>query len=161
MPVPLLVVGSGAGDQVSSLLMRIYEGIAGGFPERAVHHVTKAQALLEASAAGKLTAVAASAAAVAGGGYASVERVIERPAAARSVAQTHVHRHREPVATAASSIAPRVVAKPVVVAPPPSAETPDATQASERPAPTPPAAQAQEFRATGSGSSSTSTSRRT
>jgi DNA-directed RNA polymerase specialized sigma24 family protein/anti-sigma factor RsiW len=158
MPLPLLVVGSGAGEQVSSLLVRIYEGIAGGFPERAVHHVTKAQALLEASAAGKLTAVAASAAAVAGGGYASVERVIERPAAARSVAQTHVRHHRAPPAKAALSVTPSVAAKTVILAPPPPAETPDATRAGERPTPAPPAARAQEFRATGSESSSRSTS---
>jgi len=157
LPVPLLVIGSGAGEQASGLLVRIYEGIAGGFPERAVHHVTKAQALLEASAAGKLTAVAASAAAVAGGGYASVERVIERPAAARSVAQTHVHRHRAPVAKAASSPTPRLVAKPAVVAPPPSAVTPEASRAHEDPVADRPAAQAQEFRATGAGSASSAT----
>ena len=43
--------------------------------ERAVNSFTKAQAVVEASAAGKVAAVAASAAAVAGGGYVSVERI--------------------------------------------------------------------------------------
>jgi len=157
LPVPLLVAGSGAGEQASGLLMRIYEGIAGGFPERAVHHVTKAQGLLEASAAGKLTAVAASAAAVAGGGYASVERVIERPAAARSLAQTHVHRHRAPAVKAVPSITPSVGANPPVVAPAPSAVSPAASRATEDSAAARPAARAPEFRATGAGSASATT----
>jgi RNA polymerase sigma factor (sigma-70 family) len=158
LPVPLLVAGSGAGEHVSSLLIRIYEGIAGGFPERAVHHVTKAQALLEASAAGKLTAVAASAAAVAGGGYASMERVIERPAAARSVAQARAHHHRPPATKPASSVTPAVVAKPVPVAPPPIVVPQVASRPNEGSATDPPPARAREFRATGAASASTNTS---
>ena len=80
LPVPLVVVDGGSGDHVVNMLMRVYEGMAGGLHERAVHSVTKAQALIEASAAGKVAAVAASAAAVAGGGYASVERIVDDPA---------------------------------------------------------------------------------
>jgi RNA polymerase sigma factor (sigma-70 family) len=158
LPVPLLAVSVDGGEQVSSLLMRVYEAIAGGFPERAVHHVTRAQALLEASAAGKLTAVAASAAAVAGGGYASMERVIERPAATRRVAQTHVHHPRAPVVKAASRTSPIAVSKPVATAPVPIAAAAGASKASDPPPTAPPVEQAAEFRATGgTGSTSTST----
>jgi RNA polymerase sigma factor (sigma-70 family) len=106
LPVPLLAAQSGGGDDVTNLLMRLYEGIAGGLHERAVHSVTKAQAIFEAGAAGKAAAVAASAAAVAGGGYASVERAIERPAVARSSTLTQTREtepRKRPVLTTGSS----------------------------------------------------------
>jgi len=86
LPVPLVVVESGAGDHLLNTLLRLYEGLAGGVHERAVHSVTKAQTLIEASVSGKVAAVAASAAAVAGGGYASIERAVEQPRPARKVA---------------------------------------------------------------------------
>jgi len=82
LPVPLVAAGSGGADQLSQLVLRFYEAITHGLHERAVNSLTKTQALVEATAGGKVAAVAASAAAVAGGGYASVERVIERPAKA-------------------------------------------------------------------------------
>ncbi|MEA2137852.1 MAG: hypothetical protein QOG56_1002 [Solirubrobacteraceae bacterium] len=88
LPVPLAVV-EGGGDHVVTALMRLYEGMAGGLHERAVNSLAKTQALIEASASGKVAAVAASAAAVAGGGYASVERVVEHPRAAAT--RSHVH----------------------------------------------------------------------
>jgi hypothetical protein len=68
LPVPLVAVVSGGGEQLSNVVMRAYEAIAGGFHERAVQSVTKAQAAIEAAAGGKVAAVAASAAAAAGGG---------------------------------------------------------------------------------------------
>ena len=74
LPIPLAVVAGGGGDQLTHLLTRAYETIVGGFHERAIHSFTKAQTAVEAASAGKLAAVAASAAAVAGGGYATVER---------------------------------------------------------------------------------------
>jgi DNA-directed RNA polymerase specialized sigma24 family protein len=80
MPVPLVVVESGYGDQVVQFAMRVYETVATSVHERAVNSLTKAHAVLEASAAGKVTAVAASAAAVAGGGYASVDELTGRSA---------------------------------------------------------------------------------
>jgi len=79
LPLPLAAVAVSSGEPVSNLVLRMYEAIAGGLHERAAYSVTKAQALLEASAAGKVAAVAASAAAVAGGGYVSVEKSIDRP----------------------------------------------------------------------------------
>ena len=76
LPIPLAAVATGSGEHLSNLFMRAYEAIAGGLHERAIHSVTKAQAALEAAAAGKVAAVAASAVAVAGGGYATVERTV-------------------------------------------------------------------------------------
>ena len=68
-------------EPASNAFLRLYETVATGLHDRAAYSVSKAQALLEASAAGKVTAVAASAAAVAGGGYASVERSVSGLAA--------------------------------------------------------------------------------
>ena len=72
-PIPLAVAAATSGEPISNLILRAYEAVAGGLHERAVNGVTKAQAALEATAAGKVAAVAASAAAVAGGGYVAVE----------------------------------------------------------------------------------------
>ena len=78
LPVPLVVGESGVGDQIVQLAMRVYESVATSLHERAINSFTKAHAVLEASAAGKVAAVAASAAAVAGSGYVSVEQLTER-----------------------------------------------------------------------------------
>lgn len=99
LPVPLLVADGGVWDRLMHVATRLYEAVAGGLHERAANSVTKAQAFLEASAAGKVAAVAASAAAVAGGGYASVEEIIKRPAAMRSMAgarASHASRTAKP-----------------------------------------------------------------
>jgi RNA polymerase sigma factor (sigma-70 family) len=89
LPVPLVVVATGTSEHLSNLVLRAYEAVSGGLHERAVHSVTKAQAALEAAAAGKVAAVAASAAAVAGGGYATVERTVgqEPPGVRHTTAQ--------------------------------------------------------------------------
>ena len=109
LPVPLVVLDVGTGEQLMNVLMRVYEGFAGGLQERAVHSATKAQALIEASASGKVAAVAASAAAVAGGGYASVERVVERPA----VKRTALKAPARPKAPVKRAVAPVTAAMPV------------------------------------------------
>ena len=85
LPVPLLVVDAGFGDRVVQLATRVHDVIAANLYERAINSFTKAQAVFEASASGKVAAVAASAAAVAGGGYASVDRFADRPIANRTV----------------------------------------------------------------------------
>ena len=87
LPVPLAVGESGVGDQVVQFALRVYESVATSLHERAINSFTKAHAVLEASAAGKVTAVAASAAAVAGSGYVSVDQLTEReaPAAAATI----------------------------------------------------------------------------
>ena len=86
LPVPFLVTDAGVSDQLAQFATRLYEGVAGGLHERAVNSLTKAHAVVEASAAGKVAAVAASAAAVAGGGYVSVERAAQqaRPSVAEA-----------------------------------------------------------------------------
>lgn len=76
LPIPLVAVAAGSQEQLMNLLTRVYETVAAGFHERAIYSFTKAQTAVEAASAGKLAAVAASAAAVAGGGYATVEREV-------------------------------------------------------------------------------------
>jgi len=75
-PLPVAAAALSSTEPASNAFLRLYETVATGLHDRAAYSVSKAQALLEASAAGKVTAVAASAAAVAGGGYASVERSV-------------------------------------------------------------------------------------
>jgi RNA polymerase sigma factor (sigma-70 family) len=70
LPVPLAVVAANTADQVTSLLTRLYEMIAGGLHDRAATSLTKIQAVVETTAAGKAAAIAGAAAAVASGGYA-------------------------------------------------------------------------------------------
>jgi hypothetical protein len=125
LPVPLVAVAADRGDLVTNLVLRAYEAVAGGLHERAVTGVTKAQAALEASAAGKVAAVAASAAAVAGGGYATVDHVA-RPGG------------RDPAAKVVTQApAPDAAPAPPPTAPPPLAPTPTpATTAPPPPATT-------------------------
>ncbi|MBW3608365.1 MAG: sigma-70 family RNA polymerase sigma factor [Actinobacteria bacterium] len=108
LPVPL--AGAAAGEEhLMNLFTRVYETVAAGFHERAVYSLTKAQTAFEAASAGKLAAVAASAAAVAGGGYATVERDVPRRSAqdqpAKVVARQPVRHPRRtvPVPTASAS----------------------------------------------------------
>lgn len=147
LPIPLVAVDASTGDHVANLLMRIYEGVAGGIHERAVHSVTKAQLALEAATTGKIAAVAASAAAAAGGGIATVDRSPERakddrPVRARSVARPSV---------AAPSVASTPAAGPTA---PSHTQTPNNTvpvssrneQSQTEPAPSPqPSQQESEF----------------
>ena len=105
LPIPLAVV-TGGEDGLTHLVTRAYETIVGGFHERAIHSFTKAQTAVEAASAGKLAAVAASAAAVAGGGYASVERTIpvaggdsKRPSKVVTHAPVREARPATPIAT--------------------------------------------------------------
>jgi RNA polymerase sigma factor (sigma-70 family) len=59
-------------EETPSLVMRLYEAVAGGLQERAAFSAQKLQAGVEAASAGKAAAVAASATALAGGGMAGV-----------------------------------------------------------------------------------------
>jgi len=104
LPVPLagaIVTGE---DPLTHFITRVYETIVGGVHERAIHSFTKAQTAVEAASAGKLAAVAASAAAVATGGYATVERTVptvrghDRPAKAISREPVRAPRPAAPVA---------------------------------------------------------------
>ena len=85
LPVPLAVGAGVLDDHMTNLLARTYEAVFGGLHEKAIHSFTKAQGLIEAASAGKLAAVTASAVAVVGGSYATVERKLpdlthDRPA---------------------------------------------------------------------------------
>jgi DNA-directed RNA polymerase specialized sigma24 family protein len=111
LPVPLIAVESGGGTHVLDTFVRLYEGVAGSVHERAVHSVTKAQALIEASVSGKVAAVAASAAAVAGGGYASVERVVDEPRPPRAAAQVRSAPVRSVPARVNAAVVPAVASK--------------------------------------------------
>jgi RNA polymerase sigma factor (sigma-70 family) len=134
LPVPLVVVDGGSGDHVVNVLLRVYEAMAGGLHERAVHSLTKTQALIEASAAGKVAAVAASAAAFAGGGYASVQRIADHPHAPRGAAATGTHVRAK--ATAAKAAAPLAApaGRPVIAK---AVAEPTATAATSPPPPPP------------------------
>jgi hypothetical protein len=118
LPIPLIAVDVGMADHVSSLLMRIYEGLAGGIHERAVHSVTKAQLALEAATTGKMAAVAASTAAVAGGGLATVERTVERESTRQGKSALVQKPGKRTALRAASNPVP--VTAPVVSAPAPT-----------------------------------------
>ncbi len=107
LPVPLAAVLSGE-DQLTNIVTRFYETIVGGFHERAVYSFTKAQGAVEAASAGKLAAVAASAAAVAGGGYATVERTVPNRGASKPAK----------VSQRPAGEATRVAAPPAVTPPP-------------------------------------------
>jgi RNA polymerase sigma factor (sigma-70 family) len=68
LPTTLAVAGGSAqSEAASNLFARIYEAVAGTLHERAVASALKVQAAMEAASVGKVTAVAASAAALAGG----------------------------------------------------------------------------------------------
>jgi hypothetical protein len=78
-----VLAGAGA-QQTGSLFARVYETVSLHLHERAANSFLRAQAIVDTVTAGKMAAVAASAAAVAGGGFA-VEGAVtssgERPAA--------------------------------------------------------------------------------
>jgi RNA polymerase sigma factor (sigma-70 family) len=124
LPVPLIAFDAGMGDHVSSLLMRVYEALAGGIHERAVHSVTKAQLALETATTGKIAAVAASAAAAAGGGIATVERTVEHQPQ-RHEKRLVVHKSAKRIAARSASV-PAPVAAPAQPVVPPSPSTPGA-----------------------------------
>jgi hypothetical protein len=118
-------------DHVSSVLMRLYEALAGGLHERAVHSVTKAQLALETATTAKIAAVAASAAAAAGGGIATVERTVERKPQ-RHEKRLVVHKSAKRAVRSASVPAPAAAPSQPVVPPPPTAPAP-APQADQGP----------------------------
>ena len=117
LPVPLLGTVATSEDHLTNLITRAYETVVAGFHERAIHSFTKAQALIETASAGKVAAVAASAAAVAGGGYATVERTVpprghDKPAKA---AAAPAQRPAPPAARAAPVVATTPRPRPAAV----------------------------------------------
>jgi RNA polymerase sigma factor (sigma-70 family) len=105
-PAAGLVVGSVGAEHGSSFFVRVYETVAMHLHERTANSIMRAQAIVDTVSAGKMAAVAASAAAMAGGGFA-VEGVIsgpiDRPAA--------ILRGTQPLASAPAA-QPRTPSKP-------------------------------------------------
>jgi RNA polymerase sigma factor (sigma-70 family) len=133
LPIPLLAIDAGTGDHVSGLLIRIYESLAAGIHERAVHSATKVHLAMETAATGKLAAVAASAAAATGGGLV-VERTVERDSE-RQHKNVLIQRSAKRVKAASASLPTPVAApaQPVVPPPPPpSTSDPQADQGPPR-----------------------------
>jgi RNA polymerase sigma factor (sigma-70 family) len=145
----LLVAGGGA-EHTGSFFVRVYETVTLHLHERAANSFLRAQAVVDTVTAGKMAAVAASAAAVAGGGFA-VEGAMtsrdDRPTAAlRSVQglasapivqkQPHTREHRaasKPKSRPkrkATSVKPRAQRPPTRTQP---NAAPEATTASQPP----------------------------
>jgi RNA polymerase sigma factor (sigma-70 family) len=70
LPATGLVVAAGGAEHTGSFFVRVYETVTLHLHERAANSFLRAQAIVDTVTAGKMAAVAASAAAVAGGGFA-------------------------------------------------------------------------------------------
>jgi RNA polymerase sigma factor (sigma-70 family) len=117
LPVPLAVVTGSTGEHVTNLLTRIYEMVAGGLHDRAATSITKVQAVVETTAAGKAAAIAGAAAAVASGGYATVERSLVEARVERATPisrKVQLAAQKDPVAD--TSVTRRVRVRPAAVA---------------------------------------------
>ena len=92
-PAAGLVVGGAGAEHTGSFFMRVYETVSLHLHERAANSLLRAQAIVDTVTAGKMAAVAASAAAVAGGGFAvegAVTSSDQRPTAILRGAQGFV-----------------------------------------------------------------------
>jgi DNA-directed RNA polymerase specialized sigma24 family protein len=122
VPISALPATDHVGQSAVAAAARIYDALLGGMHERALLSAHKLQASLEAATNGKLAAVAASAAALTGGGVVAVHDVVDRPLPPpRSEAKaTHPKVDSAPQRENAAA-APTVAVTPPVQAPPPSA----------------------------------------
>jgi RNA polymerase sigma factor (sigma-70 family) len=148
-PVAAVLVAPGSsGARPGGLLVRVWEALGGGLHERAAVSATKVQAAIEATSSGKLAAVAASTAALAGGGIV-VEQQVSHPHAPRRAAhrQARVRPHPRRAREAAPlEGAPSVVSAPVATTPPSApAPTPPPRPAATSPAPAQTTPAPQEF----------------
>jgi RNA polymerase sigma factor (sigma-70 family) len=142
LPEPLDGDGDGPG-----LVARAWDALAGGLHERVVLSSHKVHAGIEAVSAGKVTAVAASATALAGGGAAALHSEAPPPAPARAAVV-----RKAPPAPMRTSPRERVVPTP---APVPKRPVPGSADPSAHPAPKdPPPAPASEFAPAADASSS-------
>lgn len=117
LPAALALGSTSTQTEAASFLVRLYEAVAGTIHERAATTALKFQAAVDAASVGKITAVAASAAAFAGGGAV--------------VAETH--RTPDHKASAVGESAARPVAPSKIAAP-----TPASLATLPAPAPQPP-----------------------
>lgn len=135
LPAAVVLGATGLPDGPVGLFSRIYELTVGGVHDRLAVTTMKAQYAVEAAGATKLAAVAASVAALAGGGAIAVEQAeptpAGKPAPARKVAARPV-----PTAAPASTVTPvaRVAPRHRVRAKAPVAQV----AAAATPEPTPP-----------------------
>lgn len=125
LPLPLAAAVLNSGEPISNVLLRAYETITGDLHDRAAYAVTKVQALFEVSAVGKVTAVAASAAAVAGGGYVSVEQSVsgvagQAPASPAAKLQVVQQSRTAPTPARTAPTTPSISRLPTHLNPPPS-----------------------------------------
>jgi hypothetical protein len=142
-PAAGLAVASAGAEHAGSFFMRVYETVTMHLHERAANSFLRAQAIVDTVTAGKMAAVAASAAAVAGGGFA-VEGAVtssgDRPAAIMRGAQglatlPVIQEQSQPRAHTRRASRPKAGSKPRTrtrVAPRPRATAPPALQQVKR-----------------------------
>jgi RNA polymerase sigma factor (sigma-70 family) len=108
LPFPAALLVDRPEAHIPRLLTRLYEAIAGGVHERVAGSAVKVQAALDAAGSGKVAAVAASAAAVAGGGLTAVEHIGDRsrPHTHVSTASRYRHGHAGAATVAVTSPQP-------------------------------------------------------
>jgi RNA polymerase sigma factor (sigma-70 family) len=126
LPAGVLAGAVGGGADVPGLLTRLYEAVATGVQERAAMSAVKVQAAVEAASTGKVAAVAASAAAMAGSGVVVAADLPDRGPSDRPPEQ----RGAAPATTPASGPAALAPATPASAAP------------ASAPGPSPPASRA-------------------
>jgi DNA-directed RNA polymerase specialized sigma24 family protein len=155
-PLGALLASAGAsGQRPGGLLYRAWEALSGGLHERAAVSATKFQAAVEAASTGKLTAVAASTAALAGGGLVVGQQVSRSPVRPRAAGR-HArvpprprHRHAHLASMVPSPITPTSPPRGSPAATPPvttrPAPSPPAPAGGAPPAAAPSAAPAQDF----------------
>jgi RNA polymerase sigma factor (sigma-70 family) len=127
VPVAALPAWDHVGHSSAGAVLRVYEVLAGGVHDRALVSAQKLQASFEVATTGKVAAVAASAAAITGGGVAAVRDVVDRPHPPAHVQAGGGHRQNGTRTDLAVTVAPPVAPQPQ----PAPAQTP-ATQAQPR-----------------------------
>lgn len=109
-PVGLVAASDPISTDGGGLVMRLYEAITGGLHEKATSSALKIQTALEVTSVGKVAAVAASAAAVTGGGVAAVERATGEPTRSQSVVRVGHEQRSTPRKPAVRSSTARAAA---------------------------------------------------
>jgi hypothetical protein len=100
----LAAAGAASAQRPAGLLLRAYEALTGGVHERAAGSAAKVQSAVDVASSGKLAAIAASTAALAGGGVAVEHELASAPRGAHRAAHRqradldrHTPAHAQPV----------------------------------------------------------------
>ncbi len=120
LPATGLAVAAGGAEHAGSFFVRVYETVTLHLHERAANSFLRAQAVVDTVTAGKMAAVAASAAAVAGGGFAveGAMRAGDRPPGAillrdaQDLAAVPISRRQRPQPTTQARAASKSTPKP-------------------------------------------------